>query len=164
MIALNILDIKDTMAHLLLQDSFDNYYLEEVQVTTFATMKIQGRRNQEWYDSKESEEAASRLVLWQEVKPFVFQYIKGKKTPTSFLISLKLRKEDAHNIIDDMGVLQLINENKIDFLLHFRFDRGKLSVVTGSSQNEFIIDRMPEITWDTAVKKYIRQLKISYEI
>lgn len=163
MIALNILDIKNTMAHLLLQNSFDNFYMEEVSVTTFASMKIQGRRNKEWYDSSESEETFSRLLFWKEAKPFVFQYIKGKKTPTSFFISLKLRKEDAKNIIEDKKLLQLINENKIEVFIQFRFERGKLSVVTGSSQKEFIIDRMPEITWDIAVKNYIKQLKISYE-
>lgn len=40
MILLNIFDIKDMMAHLLLAESFDSYLLEEAAVTTFAKMEM----------------------------------------------------------------------------------------------------------------------------
>lgn len=163
MIALNILDIKNTMAELLIQSSFDRFYLEEVQVTTFASLKINGKRNPEWYDSEEQEKELSRLLRWEEVKSYVFQYIKGKKTPTSFSISLKLCKEDADRLIDDSKVLQMVRDEKIDFLIHFRFEREKLSVVTGSSQKEFIIDKMPDYTWDMSVRRLMKMLNITYE-
>ena len=38
MILLNIFDVKDMMTHLLLAESFDEYFLEEAVVTTFAKM------------------------------------------------------------------------------------------------------------------------------
>ncbi|MDD7402506.1 MAG: DUF5721 family protein [bacterium] len=163
MIALNILDIKNMMAQLLLRETFDNFYLEEASVTTFANLKINGRRNQEWYDTEERDGEKSYLVFWKEVRNILFQYIKGKKTPAFFSISLKLCNEEAGKYIQDEKVLHLLNEGKIEFLLHFRFEKEKLFVVTGSSQKEFIIDKMPENSWDMSVKNYMKQLNISYE-
>ena len=84
MILLNIFDIKDMMAHLLLAESFDSYLLEEAAVTTFAKMEMKGRRNMEWYDLEEQRESLPDHLYWKEAKPVIYAYIKGKRTPHSF--------------------------------------------------------------------------------
>jgi len=43
MIVFKILDTKDMMSHLLLKETFDNWFLVEAQVTTFARLGIAGR-------------------------------------------------------------------------------------------------------------------------
>ncbi len=163
MIALSILDIKDTMAQLLLQEEFDNFFLEEVHAVTYASIKINGRRNMDWYDSEQREEGFPRLLFWREIKPSVFQLIKGKKPPSFFSVMLKLCPDGAERYLEDSGVLQMVKTHQIDLFLHFRFEKGKLSLVTGISQKEFIIDKMAEHTWDLAVKQLLKRLKISYE-
>ena len=76
MILLNILDIKDTMSHLLIKDSFDNFFIEEAYVLTYAGLTINGRRNKEWYDSDEKE--LPSLLRWNEVKKFISLVTQGR--------------------------------------------------------------------------------------
>lgn len=160
MILLNIFDVKDMMAHLLLAESFDDYLLEEATVTTFAKMELKGQRNREWYDSEEDAFMPDHLY-WKEAKPVVYAYIKGRRTPHSFAISLKLADKEAGRLLN--GGTGQIPAGEMDFLLHFRFQKGKLSVVTGTSYRNFTMDKRGEFAWDSGVKKLLRQLKISYE-
>ena len=73
MILLNILDVKDTMSHLLLKDSFDEFYLEDAYILTYAGLSVSGKRNRNWYDS--DEEKMTELIRWCEIKKVVFEYI-----------------------------------------------------------------------------------------
>lgn len=45
MILLKISEIQKAMAHLLIRDAFDECYLEQVEVLTFAKLTMQGGRN-----------------------------------------------------------------------------------------------------------------------
>ena len=163
MILLNIFDVKDMMAGLLLSESFDDYFLEEVNVTTFAKMKINGRRNKEWYDSEDGELSPPDQLYWKEVKPIVFAYIKGKRTPHSFSISLKLSDKMACDILGEQLAEQMIDGAGLRLLLHFRFEKGKLSVVTGTSYETFMMDKRGDFAWDSGVKKLLQQMRISFE-
>lgn len=163
MILLNIFDVKDMMAHLLLAESFDHYLLEEAAVTTFAKMEITGRRNKEWYDLEEDLEPLPDHLYWKEVKPVIYAYIKGKKTPHSFSISLKMTDEEADRLLGGGRAGQTILEQGMKFLLHFRFEKERLSIVTGTFYQNFTMDKRGEFAWDSGVKKLLGQLKISYE-
>ncbi len=160
MISLNIFDVKDMMTHLLLAESFDEYFLEEAVVTTFAKMEIMGRRNKEWYDLEEN---LPEHLYWKEVKPVIYAYIKGKKTPHSFSISLKAADETACRLLGGSQADRMLVGQGMKFLLHFRFERGKLSLVTGTFYENFTMDKRGEFAWDNGVKKLLGQLKISYE-
>ena len=50
MILLKISEIQKAMAHLLIRDAFDECYLEQAEVLTFAKLTMQGGRNPNWYD------------------------------------------------------------------------------------------------------------------
>lgn len=157
MILLKIFDIKDTMAGLLLHEDYDSFYLEDVKVTTFAKMQLSGFRNRNWYDGEEAEELPGH-VFWKEVRPFVFFYIKGKKTPSSFQISLRAPDWQVSEVLGGTS-----GKIPVDLFLHFRFEEGELSVVTGCYYHEFTMDKEAEFAWDQAVKQLFRQKKISYE-
>lgn len=160
MIRFEIFDVKDTMAHLLLRESFDNYLLEEAKVTTIGTMQLFGRRNREWFE--ETEDMPYHLY-WKEMKSHFLSYIKGKRTPSSFTITLKISKKEARELFGSEKLLQEMEANDVDLLLHFRYERGKLSLVTGVSYYEFSFDKQVEFTWDAITEKLLKSLKISYE-
>lgn len=42
MIALNVQDVKDFMARLLISEEFDSFWLCEASITTFSTFQIDG--------------------------------------------------------------------------------------------------------------------------
>ena len=105
---IKISDIKITMSMLLLKDAFDAFLLEEAEVLTYAKLVLNGRRNKNWYIGEmESEEPENNdiidetgnyteLVRWKEVKHVFFGYIKGKKTPDLFKVSLKADNKIAN--------------------------------------------------------------------
>jgi len=153
MILLNIFDIKKTMAYLLLRDTFDQYLLEEATVTTFATLKISGRRNAEWYDTDGERWDVPELLRWGEAKPFFYEYIKGKKTPSCFQVSLKLTGQQTEKMDGLQGLGKLMCEKRTDVLLHFRFEKGRLIAVTGTSSHEFTMDQSVGQAWDSTLKE-----------
>lgn len=163
MIVLKILDIKDMMAHLLLAESFDEYFLEEVSVTTFARLELQGRRNKEWYDMEKGEKSPPKLLYWKEAKPLIYSYIKGKRTPHSFMVSLKAAEEEVSRRLGDALAALFVKEQGMECLLHFRFEKGNLFVVTGTSFQNFTMDKRGEAAWDNSVKGLLQQMKISFE-
>ena len=95
MILLKISEIQKAMAHLLIRDAFDECYLEQVEVLTFAKLTMQCWRNPNWYD----EAPADDWVRWKECKPMIFTYIKGDRTPTMMRISLKASAEFAEKYL-----------------------------------------------------------------
>lgn len=160
MILIRIFDIKETMAWLLMKDGFDSWLLEEAQVTTFARLSMQGHRNMGWYDGDERERYPHMpdCIYWREAKSILFSYIKGKRTPSQFQISLRLCKEDA---VSRLG--EQMAGSDVDFLLHLRFEQGKLSAVTGCSYHAFTMDKQAEFAWDEAAQEMLRELQIGFE-
>lgn len=163
MIVLKIFDVKDMMSYLLLEESFDGYFLEEVSVTTYAKLKLQGKRNRAWYDTEKGEKGPPKLLYWKEAKPLIYSYIKGKKTPHSFMISLKLTEEEISRLLGNQLFALFVEEQGMECLLHFRFEKGNLFVVTGTSYQNFTMDKRGEFAWDNSVKGLLRQMKISFE-
>lgn len=51
MIALSIIDVKDFMNKLLIGEVFDRFFLVEASVTTFNTFTIDGRLQQDFFDT-----------------------------------------------------------------------------------------------------------------
>ena len=158
MILLKIFDIKSTMADLLLKEEFDQFYLEEAKVVTFAKLELSGIRNMNFYDSAEKETGLSERICWKEAKPVIYSYIKGKKTPSSFRITLRAPESIAAGILEKGG-----RQGMAEYLLHFRFESEELSVVTGCSYHAFTMEKAEEFAWDQAVKEYFKRRKISFE-
>lgn len=149
MILLKIFDIKKTMASLLIWEDYDEYFLEDAKINTFLKMQLSGFRNMKFYE-KEEKEGLSGYVFWKEVKQFLFLFIKGERTPESFQISLRAPKDQNE-------------DDSVDCFLHFRFENGELSVVTGCSYHEFTMDKGVEQEWDRKVKRLFDKKGITYE-
>ncbi len=164
MISLKISDIKSAMAHLLVRDSFDSFYLDDAEITTFVNLSLRGRRNMAWYDSDEQDMigSLSELVRWLEMKPIIFSYIKGDKTPTIMKITLKADSQWAWRWLKAGGVAGQYLEMKPELLLHFRYEQNQLYVVTGISYLQFTMDKQIEFAWDEVVRQYFKQLGIAF--
>lgn len=164
MILLRILDIKSTMAQLLIRESFDCFFLENVEVLTFANLSVRGRRNQDWYDEDEKEDHQAEWIHWKEIKPLIFEYIKGQKTPSVLKVSLKADRYLAEQMLKNSGVWDRYLAEQPDLMLQIRYEKGVLSAVTGISYREFTMDKQVEFAWDKAVQQFFRELKISVEL
>lgn len=163
MILLEISDIKLAMAHLLVRDSFDRFFLDNAELTTFVTMTLRGRRNLAWYDSDEQQEnqSLSEWVRWSEVKATVFSYIKGTKTPDAMKVILKADVDWARSKLAQQGLENQYQRQHPELIVNFRYEKERLSVITGVSYSDFTMDKQIEFAWDEIVSHYFSHLGIA---
>ena len=93
MLAFTINDTKYFMHLLLKSDTFDSFLFRQGEITTFASFSIDGKRNTDFYSSDELESGLSAYANWEEIRPFVFQTLKGNKLPKSIKLVLSLPEE-----------------------------------------------------------------------
>jgi hypothetical protein len=93
MIALEIKSTKNFMNSLLVSKQFDEFLVEESNITTFNTFNIDGHIEKEFYSTEEletlqSEGKSIEFSSWKNIRPTCFELIKGKKPPVSFKVIL----------------------------------------------------------------------------
>ena len=143
MLVLQIENIKEFMEHLFNHDLFDRFYVRECEVTTFTTFHSDGKRQDEWYDTDEKVEDSTDYVTWQQMKPYVFEWIKGKKTPH------KMKIDFTHIMANgDVGSLRI------------QYEKEQLLLFTGYMQMEFSMDKTSQQLWDENCQNFIEKNKI----
>lgn len=164
MIALNIVDVRDFMSKMLVHNTFDKFYLCEASVETFTSFQFGGPLHKSYYSASEQETLGDRtLTLWQEMKPFAYELIRGKKLPLSFKFVFALSHENLtwllehnHTGIDPSNVSGLF--------LNVRYENKKVTCVTGTSFKTFIMDKSLEHLWDDTALKFMKQNQIGVEV
>ena len=163
MLALQKKKKKKFMGKLLAGEVFDNFLLVEIDVANYAAIHLSGRRNHAWYDDDEwAEIKEQEYMTWREVRPLVYQFIKGKRTPLSMKGVLLLSKENTERILEK-NHLPFTLEQVGGLFLNFRFEGGKLLLVTGTAMNGFIPDKSLEHQWDQDVKIFLKHYEIVAE-
>ena len=143
MLVLQIENIKEFMGHLFNRDIFDRFHVRECEVTTFTTFHSDGKRQDEWYDTDEKVEDSTDYVTWQQMKPYVFEWIKGKKTPH------KMKIDFTHMMANgDVGSLRI------------QYEKERLLLFTGYMQKEFSLDKSSQQLWDDNCLHFIQKNKI----
>jgi len=173
---IKINDIRAAMSMLLLKDAFDAFFLEGAEAMTFAKLQISGRRNKKWYagetDNDINEDvingsstgSLTDLVRWKETRHIFFEYIKGKKTPDLFKVSLKADGSIAEVFLKDSGFYEKYLQEKPELHMQIRYENGTLCVVTGIYNENFTLDKSIENAWDDAVVKLFRKNKVAMDI
>ena len=89
--ALKVEDIRSFTRALFMQDCFDGFLLGEAEFSTFCSFSVDGRVERSWFTDEELEkEQIEAYVRWGRVRELCFQLIRGRKTPSSFRITLRL--------------------------------------------------------------------------
>lgn len=140
MIVLQIENVKEFMERLFGKDMFDRFHVRECEVTTFTTFYTDGRRQDDWYDTDEKVEDSTGLVTWKQLKPFVYEWIKGRKIPH------KMKLDFCHYMVNgDVGSMRI------------QFESGQLHLFTGYMQKAFTIDRAWQQQWDDSCIQFIKK-------
>ncbi len=163
MIALKIPDVKEFMSKLLIKGVFDNFLLSEAELLCGCSYVIKGRRNKEWYSSEELSQLSERdYMQFSEQRPFLYQLIKGKKTPQSMKLVLLLSEEGTRKVLGQIG-----REGEADtvegLFLNIRYEKGEVRLITGSSFHVFTLDKTIEREWDDSLKGFLRRAEIPFE-
>lgn len=159
MLLIQIEDIKGFVNKLLSLPEWGNMYLYQGEIKNAVFIHLDGKLNPEFFDSEE-EMQNRRYILWNDIKGVFFQAIRGNKLPISFKLVLMPQEETMQKIIDDAGLS--ISLSDISALnLNIYYERGELSVTTGTALKVFTLDKSPEYAWEAYVKGFLKQLEIT---
>lgn len=164
MIGLAIAEVKDFMTKVLMQSTFDKFYLCDSSIETFTSFHLGGRLNRAFYSSDEQEELGGReYPLWQELKPLAFQIIKGKKLPVSFKLVFQLSDENLAWLIE-RHCPNIRREDVAGLYMNIKYENSAITCVTGTSFKTFIMDKTLEQVWDSTTQQFFKQNEIVVEM
>ena len=153
MLAFTINDTKSFM-HLLLKETvFDSFLFRQGEIVTFSTFSIDGKRNADFYSSDEIEQGLSAYAYWEEIRPFVFQTIKGQKLPKSIKLVLSLSEEK----------LMHLPNTKAAFL-NILFRENAILCTTAIAQETFSLDKQGEAVWEEYILKFFKKHNIGIQV
>lgn len=161
MISLKILEMNRFMGKLLKGENFDGFLLKEGFLRTSMEYRFQGRVFPEYFDTEEQEKHTEEYAYWGEVKPFVFELVKGKRTPLAFSFTLLLTKNDTTELLARRSVN--VGEDSPSLFLQIRFEHGVGRIITGTARNTFTLDKSLDEAWDAEVKQFMRAMELAVE-
>ncbi|MEG1458588.1 MAG: DUF5721 family protein [Acetivibrio sp.] len=164
MTAFKIVEIKSFMGQLLLQEVFDNFLVSDIEIQTANFYKINGRLNKNWFEEEEKELISNREYSnWRELKGLVYQIIKGNKSPQSMKLVFQLSKENTMKIVERAGS-SFSMEDVDGLFLNLRYEKGELTLITGTSMKTFTLNKTLEQEWDGNLKQFLKHYEIVFEI
>ena len=166
MIALELTNVKDFMNKLLIGEVFDNFLLQEAQITGAGSLSLSGQITKGFYSEEELEEhklSGLRFLPFSMVKKTAFEMIRGKKTPSSFRFILLLSPENQAKTISSVTTTSLKNEEVTGLFINIKYQNQLLTLTTGISYNIFSLDKTLEEQWDKMVMRFLTQHEIPYE-
>jgi len=166
MLALQITSMKAFMNHLLVADTFEDFLLAEATVSTANTYHIDGHINKAFYTAEELDDpncCPFDFARWKDIKPYVFQLIKGKKTPLFFKIVLHLQPQNIRKLTAAASCSVPTEQIKA-LVLNIKYDGEQAVLTTGSAYHTFIMNKEPDEIWDKALVQFLNRKGIRFEI
>jgi hypothetical protein len=151
------------MAKLLVSDAFDSFCMQEAVIMTSVSYNINGRLHTYFYPEEERSRYTDEFIPWSEIRPKLFEMIKGKNLPISFRITLSLATGKMHALMQKEspeGVSSALRA----LVINIRFENGSVVIMTGTSYDSFVIDRTEEKIWDSAFARFLTAKDIAYTI
>lgn len=160
MTSFQISQLKEFMACLLAGHCFHCFDVVEATITTFNTFHVDGRIRKEFYEADEiEEEGIGTFSKWEKVQPICYDLIKGKRTPLSFKIVLRLSDDEKQNVIRE-NELTYMAESIGDFVLTIRYENGHAELVSACSMNTFVPDKAADKAWDLYMQRFLSENNI----
>ena len=164
MIAVKCPEVKEFMNHLLRFDTFDDFELVEATVMKDYTVTLDGKLNREYYTEEERQErglSEAQYIPYGDLRPVLFEHIKGKRTPLLMKLTLSMPKEKALGLLRGENFSQ---ESQISqYLLQIRYDGNGLYVTTGVNYTTFSMEKNLEHEWDHYVPEFLKSQGIYSE-
>ena len=162
MIALQIQDVKTMMSQLLVHSLFDEFLLNEMNIDTATSLRLDGKLNRAWYSTDEEEALAGRIYSkWSEIKPIAYQFVKGNRTPLAMMIVFQNNEVQTASLIKNGGLPFAVDDIN-GLYMNLRYDSNGLTIITGTSLKLFSMDKSLEHYWDESVKQFLQKAKIAF--
>ena len=149
------------MGKLLVSDAFDSFLLQEAGIITSVTHTVSGRIHADFYTEEERLSHTGEFIPWSEIRPLIFESVKGKNTPLSLRLTLCLKKEAMDALMQKKNP-EAANTGLRALVINIRFESGAVAIMTGTSYDSFVLDRSAEEIWDETVKQFLLSKEISF--
>lgn len=151
------------MRKLLLQDIFDKFELVEGEVVTKAAWTVDGSLHKDFFGEEETDQTPARdYCLWGELRPVIYEMIKGKTLPVKFSFVLRLPDAGMQRMLEKHQLTQL-SDTLAGLFLNIRYQNRKLNCTTGLSYKSFVLDKSMDKIWDEAAGHFLQQHQIKTE-
>lgn len=144
---------KKFMNMLLKGTDFDRFLVRTVSLRTNIVYEMDCTLNKDWFSADEQDTVKDKYAQWLSVKPVVFELIKGKKLPGYMKIVLSPSTDTTFKI----------HQNAAALFINIIFEDAKLSVINGSSEKNFSLDKAVEHSWDEYTAKFFKHTGIIIE-
>ena len=158
MIALQITDLKAFMNTLLKSETFDDFGLQEATLQMAISYVIDGHINKDFFAGVDSNTPAFEFITYSEVRPTLFELIKGKRTPIGFQLVLQLSPERSALLFPE----SLASHGIKGLLLIIRYDGTRAILTSGVNYATFSLDKKPELIWDEALVRFLEGAQIAF--
>jgi len=149
MLAFTIYDTKIFMAHLLKGDIFDDFTIRQAEIYSFASFTINGAKDESFLTEIDNEP----YCLWADIKPFVFETVKGKKLPKSMKLVFSLPIEKTVRYPNAKAVF-----------LNLLFREGNLLCTTSVAEETFSLEQKATKQWDEDILNFLQKHQITIQI
>ena len=99
---------------------------------------------------------------WKELKSYCFSIIRGKLLPIQFRIVFQLSPAQYSLLFADSS-FQISTDQIRGLNLNLQYKNNELFCTTGISSDTFLLDRHPEITWDSAIPKFFQKHRLDFD-
>ncbi len=148
-------EVKNFMNKILREHYFDNFELRTVEIQSFAKFDIDGKiiKQQQELDEETSQEETSNVFFckWEKIRPYVFEFVKGKVKPAYMKFVISAPKE----------LLEKISDNAAALFLNFVFEKDKVVCTTGTAQKTFALNKELDLAWEEYVKNFFKEIQIA---
>ncbi|MEA4815241.1 MAG: DUF5721 family protein [Lachnospiraceae bacterium] len=152
MLMLKIKNVKDFMNTLLKSETFDAFESRSISLVTYISFDIDCRIKKSFFPEEKKELIKRDFCLWKDMRPVIFELIKGNNLPLSFKIILSVKPSLAEEI----------HKNARALFININFDREGLSLTSGSAQKEFSLSKEEDPLWDAYLKNFLSKNGILY--
>lgn len=149
MLAFTVYDTKKFMASLLKGDLFDHFTFRQGEIVSFAFFTINGAKDEDFL----TEEDTEPYCLWSDIKPFVFEAVKGKTLPKSMKLVFSLPKEKTERYPNAKAVF-----------LNLLFREGALLCTTSLTEETFSLEKKGTKQWDEDILSFFKKHEFAIQV
>ncbi len=152
------------MTMLLKGEALYNFETVRAQVTTFASVEIDGTFHRSFFEEDEAdpEMAGAKLIPWKMLQGILFDLVKGRHKPLEMKLVLRLMDRHMEKFLSDGGY-PFRSGDVSGLYLNIRYTDRQLTCTSGTSLAVFSPDRSLDRGWDEAVQALLAGHHIAAE-
>jgi len=151
-------DVRLFMGALLMSDKFDFLEVRGIDLTTFTHFNISGQKIVQAEseadsddDDKPEEKVKTTYCKWEEIRPFVHNFIKGGAKPSYMKLIFSLESGEAHKLHDNAAAMYL----------NITYNGEEVFFTSATAQRGFSLDKSLDHVWEDYLVEFFRANEIS---